>query len=89
MACDVCGGLLDVIYDWDRLRPPTSFDFFEQKWSRRHEPLSLSGVWRFYELLPFAPRERVVTIGEGQTLLQPSTPGLRHWSAKRSTPKRS
>jgi threonine synthase len=74
VACDVCGGLLDVIYDWDRLRPPTSFDFFEQKWSRRHEPLSLSGVWRFYELLPFAPRDRVVTVGEGQTLLQPSAP---------------
>ena len=73
MACDVCGSLLDVVYDWNRLRPPTSFDFFEQKWSRRHEPLALSGVWRFYELLPFAPRERVVTIGEGQTLLQPST----------------
>ncbi len=30
-------------------------------------------MWRFYELLPFAPRQRVVTIGEGQTLLQPSS----------------
>jgi threonine synthase len=72
VACAVCGSLLDVIYDWNRLRPPSSFDFFEQKWSRRYEPLALSGVWRFYELLPFAPREQVVTIGEGQTLLQPS-----------------
>lgn len=70
VACDICGSLLDVVYDWNRLGPPTSFDFFEKKWSRRYEPLSLSGVWRFYELLPFAPRERVVTIGEGQTLLQ-------------------
>ncbi len=72
VACDVCGSLLDVVYDWNRLRPPKSLDFFETKWARRHDPLSLSGVWRFYELLPFAPRERVVTIGEGQTLLQPS-----------------
>ena len=32
---------------------------------------ALSGVWRFRELLPFAPPEKVVTIGEGQTLLQP------------------
>jgi threonine synthase len=69
VACAACGSLLDVAYDWNRLQPPTSFDFFEQKWSRRYEPLSLSGVWRFYELMPFAPRDRVVTIGEGQTLL--------------------
>jgi threonine synthase len=73
VACRTCGSLLDVVYDWNRVRPPKSLDFFETKWSRRYEPLSLSGVWRFYELLPFAPRERVVTIGEGQTLLQASS----------------
>ena len=33
---------------------------------------AFSGVWRFHELLPFAPPRKVVTIGEGQTLLQPS-----------------
>ncbi len=75
MACEACGSLLDVIYDWNRLRPPTSLDFFESKWSRRYDPLDFSGVWRFHELLPFAPREQVVTIGEGQTLLQES-PGV-------------
>ncbi len=37
---------------------------------RRYDPLNFSGVWRFRELLPFAPPELVVTIGEGQTLLQ-------------------
>ncbi len=68
-ACD-CGHLLDVIYDWDRSRPPAALEFFESKWSRRHEPLCFSGVWRFQELLPFAPAEMPVTIGEGQTLLQ-------------------
>ena len=72
MACR-CGNLLDVGYDWDRSRPPDNWSFFEQKWSRRFEPLALSGVWRFHELLPFAPPDKVVTIGEGQTLLQPST----------------
>jgi threonine synthase len=72
VACEVCGSLLDVVYDWGRLRPPTSFDFFEAKWARRDDPLCASGVWRFYELLPFAPTRQVVTIGEGQTLLQPS-----------------
>jgi len=62
--------LLDVVYDWNRLRPPKRLSWFETKWARRLEPLSVSGVWRFYELLPFAPPEKVVTIGEGQTLLQ-------------------
>ncbi len=71
VACD-CGDLLDVGYEWDRLRLPKSLDYFEQKWSRRYDPLSLSGVWRFHELLPFAPLDQVVTIGEGQTLLQES-----------------
>jgi threonine synthase len=72
VACE-CGRLLDVIYDWDRLRPPTSLSWFESKWSRRHDPLCFSGVWRFRELLPFAPPEMAVTIGEGQTLLQHAT----------------
>ncbi len=27
-------------------------------------------MWRFHELLPFAPPDKVVTVGEGQTLLQ-------------------
>jgi threonine synthase len=61
-----------VVYDWDRAAPPTSWKFFEQKWARRYDPLDFSGVWRFRELLPFAPAEQIVTIGEGQTLLQPS-----------------
>lgn len=72
VACPECGDLLDVMYDWDRLAPPTSWEFFERKWSRRREPLCFSGVWRFHDLLPFARPEDVVTIGEGQTLLQPA-----------------
>jgi threonine synthase len=36
---------------------------------RRSDPVAFSGVWRFHELLPYAPRESIVTIGEGQTLL--------------------
>src|SRR5437868_11595386 len=69
-ACPRCGGLLDVAYDWDRLRPPRSLRDFEAKWSQRTDPLALSGVWRFRELLPFARPEQVATLGEGQTLLQ-------------------
>ncbi|MBX7165648.1 MAG: threonine synthase [Pirellulales bacterium] len=68
-ACASCGNLLDVAYDWDRVGPPRALRQFEDKWSHRHDPLAFSGVWRFHDLLPFAPRDCVVTIGEGQTLL--------------------
>jgi threonine synthase len=69
-VCPRCGGLLDVAYDWDRLSPPRALRDFEAKWADRTNPLSFSGVWRFRELLPFAPPDRVLTIGEGQTILQ-------------------
>ena len=69
-ACPACGDLIDVVYDWDRLPVPRSLRDFEARWSNRLDPLNFSGVWRFRELLPFAPPGMVVTIGEGQTLLQ-------------------
>lgn len=87
VACDRCGNLLDVAYPWDRLPVPTSLAEFEQKWSRRNDPHCFSGVWRFHDLLPFAPVEQCVTVGEGQTLLHASkgvakyvgvTPGRLH-----------
>jgi threonine synthase len=71
-ACKHCGELLDVAYEWDRLVIPDSLQHFEQKWARRNDPLCRSGVWRFHELLPFAPADQIVTIGEGQTILHPS-----------------
>ena len=70
VACPTCGDLLDVVYQWDRVRPPTSLQHFQEKWARRSDRLCFSGVWRFRELLPFAPADQVITIGEGQTLLQ-------------------
>src|SRR6516162_4249478 len=69
-VCPRCGGLLDVAYDWERIPPPKSLREFEAKWAERANPLSFSGVWRFRELLPFAAPEQVLTIGEGQTILQ-------------------
>jgi threonine synthase len=69
-VCPKCGGLLDVSYDWDHLQPPRSLRDFEAKWADRHDRLNFSGVWRFRELLPFAPPDKVMTIGEGQTILQ-------------------
>jgi threonine synthase len=72
VACGRCGSLLDVAYDWPRLPVPKSLQAFQAKWARRNEPHCFSGVWRFHELLPFAPLAQCVTIGEGQTLLHAS-----------------
>jgi len=71
-SCPRCGSLLDVAYDWNRVPVPKSLKWFETKWSERTHPLHFSGVWRFYELLPFAPTDKIMTIGEGQTILQRS-----------------
>jgi threonine synthase len=71
-GCPKCGDLLDVAYDWDRLPIPKSLRDIEARWGRRNEPLEFSGVWRFRQLLPFAPDDTIVTIGEGQTILQNS-----------------
>ncbi len=75
VQCDRCGALLDVRYDWARLPVPRSMSFFEERWATKGFAgagrLDFSGVWRFRELLPFYGREdEIVTIGEGQTILQ-------------------
>jgi threonine synthase len=44
----------------------------EAAWARREDPHCFSGVWRYRRLLPFAPVEQCVTVGEGQTLLHAS-----------------
>jgi threonine synthase len=69
-ACPACRDLIDVVYDWDRLPVPRRLEDFQARWADRLDPLAFSGVWRFRDLLPFAPPQIVVTIGEGQTLLQ-------------------
>ncbi len=68
--CKACGDLLDVQYDWNRAEVPSRLADFEAAWSRQADPLAFSGVWRFHALLPFAPRAKVITVGEGRTLLQ-------------------
>jgi len=61
-----------VAYAWDRLPVPRALREFEASWARRDDPHCFSGVWRFHRLLPFAPIDQCVTVGEGQTLLIPS-----------------
>lgn len=72
VTCPDDGGLMDVEYDWDRVPVPASPSEFTARRSNMQNPLDQSGVWRFRELLPFAPSESIVTIGEGQTQLRAS-----------------
>ncbi|MFN9718659.1 MAG: threonine synthase [Planctomycetota bacterium] len=69
-SCPRCGNLLDINYDWNRIPVPRSLCEFERRWSTRLNPVDYSGVWRFRELMRFASDEQIVTIGEGQTILQ-------------------
>jgi len=69
-SCPKCGDLLDVVYDWDRAAVPARLADFERRWGQRRDPLNVSGVWRFRELLNFCDDAHKVTIGEGQTLLE-------------------
>ncbi|WP_373653874.1 threonine synthase [Schlesneria sp. DSM 10557] len=71
-SCPDCGSLLDIDYEWDKLPVPKSMREFESRWANRRDPLDFSGVWRFRDLLPFAADKDIVTIGEGQTILQQS-----------------
>ena len=70
VACPKCQDLLDVVYEWDKVPVPKSMAEFEKRWSDRSNPYAFSGVWRFHDLLKYAPEEYIATIGEGQTLLQ-------------------
>jgi len=68
--CPRCADLLDIHYNWDNIRVPSSLSEFAKRWATRTNPLDFSGVWRFRELLDFCDDRYKVTIGEGQTMLQ-------------------
>lgn len=68
-SCRRCGALLDVRYDWSRLPVPSGLASFDVRRGSR-DRLDASGVWRFRELMPFAPPDDLVTLGEGRTYLQ-------------------
>jgi len=65
--CPDCGELLDIQYNWDKIKVP---DRLGDRWANRSNPLDFSGVWRFRELLDFCDDKYKVTIGEGRTILQ-------------------
>jgi threonine synthase len=68
--CPQCGEALDVCYEWDQIEIPKSLKDFAEKRSGPVDRLRFSGVWRFRELINFVPADHVVTLGEGQTILQ-------------------
>jgi len=77
-TCPQCGGLLDVVYDWESLSTPPGWDAWCERRSDVTSAGNRSGVWRFRELLPFAKEEQLVTIGEGNTPLIAS-PQVAHY----------
>jgi threonine synthase len=81
-ACRNCGALLDIAYDWNRVPLPRSLSEFEKKWATRRNPLHYSGVWRFKDLLNYAPDDKVISIGEGQTPLRREPDCARHTGLK-------
>ncbi|MBN1509516.1 MAG: threonine synthase [Sedimentisphaerales bacterium] len=80
--CPRCGDLLDIRYNWEKAAGPGKLSDFARRWAGRDKPLDFSGVWRFRDLLDFCPDEHKVTIGEGQTILQPNRAIARHIGMK-------
>jgi len=68
--CPKCGELLDIRYNWDKIKVPGKLSEFAKRWASRDNRLDLSGVWRFRELISFCDDKYKVSIGEGQTILQ-------------------
>lgn len=67
-SCPLCGGLLDVAYDFDLPGGAGALKATFKERKLGDLPLDRSGVWRFRELLPFATDlSLVVTIAEGNT----------------------
>lgn len=71
--CPKCGNLLDIVYDWNRIALPDRVETLGRVdfWPTGGLG-AVSGVWRFGDLLPFAPVEKRVSIGEGHTQLRRS-----------------
>ncbi|HNJ42034.1 MAG TPA: threonine synthase, partial [Acidobacteriota bacterium] len=68
-TCEKCGDLLDVSYDWNSRLVSDYRKLFDARRASAN-PLDISGVWRFRELLPFYTAEsQIVTMFEGNTAL--------------------
>ena len=68
-ACPRCGGLLDVLFEFDRAAARQWLALWQRRRASHHS-LDASGVWRFRELIPFLDdHSNVATLGEGNTPL--------------------
>ncbi|MEQ8677916.1 MAG: threonine synthase [Aggregatilineales bacterium] len=78
-TCIKCGGLLDVIHDFDSLKSHISRETFDARLGTLDAPYN-SGVWRYKELIyPGVAFENIVTRGEGNTNLY-KTKKLADWA---------
>jgi threonine synthase len=66
--CPACSDLLDIWYDFSDLDPVELKEVFRAR-RLSTDPLDVSAVWRFRELLPFQPEDYglIVTLGEGNS----------------------
>jgi threonine synthase len=81
--CPKCGALLDVAYDENKLKLPKKLSGLGVPPKKAKGLAAQSGVWRFHELLPFAPADKLVSIGEGRTLLRPADAAADYVGMKR------
>ena len=78
-VCGKCGGLLDVIHDFDAVKPGITRKLFDDRLGTLDRPYS-SGVWRYKELVfPGAADDEIVTRGEGNTTLYKTPKKLAAW----------
>lgn len=68
-TCEKCGGLLDVIHDWDTLKSTVTPALFDSRLGTYEQPYN-SGVWRYKELIyPGVDDALIVSRPEGNTNL--------------------
>ncbi|MDE1162122.1 MAG: threonine synthase [Acidobacteriaceae bacterium] len=76
--CRSCGDLFEVEYPWSATAPKSETAFspnpsaLRHLWNeRRTSTLSIdqSGVWRFRDLFPIVPDDKIITLREGNTPL--------------------
>ena len=78
-TCHSCGGLLDVIHDWDALDITINRQLFDQRLGTFETPYN-SGVWRYKELIyPGIDNSLIVSKPEGNTNLY-MRPRLAEWA---------
>ena len=78
-TCETCGGLLDVVHDFDNAKTPISRELFDNRLGSLDKPYN-SGVWRYKELIyPDIDDSLIVSRPEGNTNLY-HLPRLAKWA---------